>query len=214
LSVRCRRREEVELLRDVAAEIEAEEYGADSEAALRIRQASLTKDQTQLLDSSLPMKNVGAGNPMSLPSAPAGPSRWESGGFGASGGAGTVVAGGSNNGGGVSKGPREPSAVRALKAVDGIKTVDACHVRSISITSALLLLASFFSIVDLAFGILAAGCGQKAASQRVCTWIWGCCACRSSRGRPCIATRVVFFAQQRQRPSEALQVSRDSSQAM
>ena len=84
-SVRWWRREEIELLRDVAAEIEAEEYAADSEAALRTRQASLTKDQTQLLDSSLPMKNVGAGNPLSLPSAPAGSSRWESGGFSAAG---------------------------------------------------------------------------------------------------------------------------------
>ena len=72
-------------MRDVAAEIEAEEYAADSEAALRTRQASLTKDQTQLLDSTLPMKNVGAGNPLSLPPAPTGQSRWESGGFSAAG---------------------------------------------------------------------------------------------------------------------------------
>ena len=78
-------REEIELLRDVAAEIEAEEYAADSEAALRTRQASLTKDQTQLLDSSLPMKNIRADNPLSLPSAPAGTRNWESGGFSASG---------------------------------------------------------------------------------------------------------------------------------
>ena len=83
---RCR--EEVELLRDVAAELEAEEYAADSEVALHARQASLTTDQTQLLDSSLPMKNVGASNPLSLPSlpsAPAGASSWESGGFSSAG---------------------------------------------------------------------------------------------------------------------------------
>lgn len=111
--------EEVELLRDVAAEIEAEEYAEDSEAALRVRQASLTTDQTKLLDSSLPMKNLGGNHALALPLAP--------GGGGGDGGGGWGAGGFSNMGGGASKGPRASSASLAEKAADGIKTVDACH---------------------------------------------------------------------------------------